>query len=254
MKLTNKVALVAGGASGLGRAVCADLAEHGVTIAVLDRDEAQAKETVRDIGGGLALAVDVTDPDDVERAVDEVLRQLGAIHLNVNTAGIVGAAKIVSRGGHPAAFEDFDRVIRTNLSGTFNVMRLAVAAMLRNEPENGERGVVVNTSSGAAYEGQSGQAAYAASKAGVIGLTLPAARDLAGHGIRVNAIAPGLFETPMAAGLPAPVQDGLLRMITEPRRLGRPAEFAQLVRNIAENGYLNGECIRLDAATRLAAQ
>ncbi|MFF5988339.1 SDR family NAD(P)-dependent oxidoreductase [Prauserella flavalba] len=248
------MALVAGGASGLGRAVCADLATHGAAIAVLDRDEAQAKETVRDIGGGLALAVDVTDPDDVERAVDEVVRQLGAIHLNVNTAGIVDAAKIVSRGGRPAALEDFDRVIRTNLCGTFNVMRLAVAAMLRNEPENGERGVVVNTSSGAAYEGQSGQAAYAASKAGVIGLTLPAARDLAGHGIRVNAIAPGLFETPMAAGLPTPVQDGLVRMITEPRRLGRPAEFAQLVRNIVENGYLNGECIRLDAATRLAAQ
>lgn len=253
MELENKVALVAGGASGLGRAVCADLAARGAVVAVLDRDEAQAKEVVRDLGGGLALGADVTDADEVERAVDDVVRRLGALHLNVNTAGVVNAAKIVSRG-RPASFEDFDRVVRINLCGTFNVMRLAVAAMLGNELENGERGVVVNTSSGAAYDGQSGQAAYAASKAGVIGLTLPIARDLAGQGIRVNAIAPGLFETPMAAGLPAPVQEGLVRMITEPRRLGWPDEFAHLVRSIVENRYLNGECIRLDAATRLAAQ
>lgn len=253
MELKNKVALVAGGASGLGRAVCVDLAERGAVVAVLDRDAGQAKEVVRELGGGLALGADITDAGEVERAVDEVMRTLGAVHVNVNTAGIIGAAKIVSRGA-PASFEDFDRVVRTNLCGTFNVMRLAVAAMLGNEPEDGERGVVVNTSSGAAYEGQPGQAAYAASKAGVIGLTLPVARDLSGKGIRVNAIAPGLFETPMSEGLPPDVREGLVGMITEPRRLGKPAEFAGMVRAIVENPYLNGECVRLDAATRLTAR
>ncbi|OQS16166.1 3-hydroxyacyl-CoA dehydrogenase [Nocardia donostiensis] len=252
MDLKNKVALVAGGASGLGRAVCADLTRHGAVVAVLDQDKAKAEEVVQELGGGLALAADVTDAAAIEDAVSQVVRELGALHLNVNTAGVLAAAKIVSRNG-PASLEDFDRVIRVNLCGTFNVMRMAVAAMLNNELDNGERGVVVNTSSGAAYEGQTGQAAYAASKAGVIGFTLPVARDLAGSGIRVNAIAPGLFETPMSEGLPDRVHDGLVRMITEPRRLGQPSEFAHLVRSIVENRYLNGECIRLDAATRLGA-
>jgi 3-hydroxyacyl-CoA dehydrogenase/3-hydroxy-2-methylbutyryl-CoA dehydrogenase len=253
MKMEGNVAVVAGGASGLGRAVCEQLAERGARIAVLDRDMEAARALAARLGKAVAFEVDVTDAGSVEHAIDATLEHFGAVHVNVNTAGIAGGAKIVS-GGAPASLEAFEWVISVNLVGTFNVMRVAVAAMLRNEPQDGERGVVVNTASAAAFDGQVGQAAYSASKAGVIGMALPIARDLAGTGVRVNTIAPGLFETPMVDGLPDKVRERLRSYVLEPARLGRPQEFAALVAHIVENPYLNAECIRLDAATRLNAR
>lgn len=249
MRIDGKVAVVAGGGSGLGRAVCADLAAGGAAVAVLDRSDTGARDTANALPNAVAIGVDVTDADSVERAIDATLAEFGAVDININTAGVATPAKIVSRG-EPAGLVAFQRVIDVNLGGTFNVMRLAVAAMLGNEPDDGERGVVVNTASGAAFDGQAGQAAYSASKAGVIGMALPVARDLAGTGVRVNTIAPGLFDTPMAGGLPEHVRAGLVATVQEPQRLGRPEEFAQLVRCIVENPYLNAECIRLDGATR----
>lgn len=250
MNVTGKVAVVAGGASGLGRAVCTHLAQAGASVAVLDRDGTGATALAAELPAAIGIETDVADAGAVERALDRTLAEFGAVHIGVNTAGVVDAARIVSRRG-PAALEDFERVVRINLCGTFNVMRVAVAAMLANEPdEDGERGVVINTASGAAYDGQSGQAAYSASKAGVIGLALPVARDLAGTGVRVNTIAPGLFETPMTGSLPDRVRAGIEQTLVEPARMGRPEEFARMVRSIVENGYLNAECIRLDAAVR----
>lgn len=253
MNVQGKVAVVAGGASGLGRAVCTDLAQAGALVAVLDRDGAGAQAAAADLPAAIGLEVDVTDAISVERAVEEVVSRFGGVHINVNTAGVADPARIVSRRG-PARLDEFQRVVEINLCGTFNVMRVAVAAMLRNDPDDGERGVVVNTASGAAFDGQSGQAAYSASKAGLIGLALPVARDLAGTGVRVNTVAPGLFDTPMAASLPEKVRAGLIATMVEPPRLGRSAEFALLVRNIVENPYLNAECIRLDAGIRPPAR
>ncbi|SFN55289.1 NAD(P)-dependent dehydrogenase, short-chain alcohol dehydrogenase family [Pseudonocardia ammonioxydans] len=253
MNITGKVAVVAGGASGLGRAVCTHLGEAGASVVVLDRDRAGAEALAAELPAALGIETDVADAAAVERAIDRALDRFGAVHVGVNTAGVVDAARVVSRRG-PARLEDFERVVRINLCGTFNVMRVAVAAMLQNEPEDGERGVMVNTASGAAYDGQSGQAAYSASKAGVIGLALPVARDLAGTGVRVNTIAPGLFETPMTESLPERVRAGIEATLVEPARMGRPAEFARMVLGIVENGYLNAECIRLDAAVRPPAR
>ena len=253
MNITGKVAVVAGGASGLGRAVCTHLGEAGASVVVLDRDRAGAEALAAALPAAVGIETDVADAAAVERAIDRALDRFGAVHVGVNTAGVVDAARVVSRRG-PARLEDFERVVRINLCGTFNVMRVAVAAMLQNEPEDGERGVMVNTASGAAYDGQSGQAAYSASKAGVIGLALPVARDLAGTGVRVNTIAPGLFETPMTESLPDRVRAGIEATLVEPARMGRPAEFARMVLGIVENGYLNAECIRLDAAVRPPAR
>lgn len=250
MRIENKIAVVVGGASGLGRAVCVELAAAGGRIAVIDCDEDAARQVAAGLPDALAVPADITCAASMEQAIDTVLDAFGALHIDINTAGVVTAAKLVSRG-RPAELDAFERTVGVNLVGTFNAMRVSAAAILRNEPEDGERGVIVNTASGAAYDGQSGQAAYSASKAGVIGLTLPVARDLAGSGIRVNAIAPGLFDTPMSAELPDPVRAGLLESVLEPKRLGRPEEFARLARHLVENEYLNGECIRLDAATRL---
>jgi 3-hydroxyacyl-CoA dehydrogenase/3-hydroxy-2-methylbutyryl-CoA dehydrogenase len=252
VKIEGRVVLVAGGGSGLGRAVCVDLAERGATVAVLDRDGDAAERVAKSLGErAVSLDADVVDGAAVELAVQRTIDHFGAVHINVNTAGISDGAKVV-RDGEPAALAHFERVVAVNLIGTFNVMRVAIAAMLRNQPdENGERGVVINTSSGAAYDGQVGQAAYSASKAGVIGMTLPVARDLAGAGVRVNAVAPGLFNTPMAGGLPQRVRDSLLESILEPGRLGEPPEFAALVRHLVENPYMNAECVRIDAGTRL---
>ncbi|BBG04789.1 MULTISPECIES: SDR family NAD(P)-dependent oxidoreductase [Pseudonocardia] len=254
MNVTGKVAVVAGGASGLGRAVCTHLGQAGASVAVLDRDGIGATALAAELPAAIGIEADVADAGAVERALDRTLAEFGAVHIGVNTAGVVDAARIVSRRG-PAALDDFERVVRINLCGTFNVMRVAVAAMLANEPdEDGERGVMINTASGAAYDGQSGQAAYSASKAGVIGLALPVARDLAGTGVRVNTIAPGLFETPMTGSLPDRVRTGIEQTLVEPSRMGRPEEFARMVRSIVENGYLNAECIRLDAAVRPPAR
>ena len=252
MDVSGKVAVVAGGASGLGRAVCEDLAGRGMKVAVLDRDGGAAKEVAGALGDAArSLAVDVTDAEEIEAAMAAVVDAFGAVHVNVNTAGIVGAGKI-ARSGKPLPLATFAEVIDVNLVGTFNVMRCAVAAMLGNEPDdNGERGAIVNTASAAAYDGQAGQAGYSASKAGVIGMALPIARDLAGTGIRINTIAPGLFDTPMAASVPSNVIEGIVEVIQEPRRQGKPSEFAALVHHLIENQYINAECVRIDAATRL---
>jgi 3-hydroxyacyl-CoA dehydrogenase / 3-hydroxy-2-methylbutyryl-CoA dehydrogenase len=253
MDIKGKRAVVAGGASGLGRAVCVELSACGADVAVLDREIDQAQEVAREVGG-VAVQVDVTSAESAERAITEVLGAFGGIDINVNTAGVPHAHKTVA-DGQAAPLDWFQTVIDVNLVGTFNILRLAVQAMLKSAPDaGGERGVIVNTSSGAAYEGQVGQAAYSASKAGVIGMAMPIARDLAGTGIRINTIAPGLFETPMLSGMPEKVRASLIEMTLEPRRLGAPAEFAALVRHIVENRYLNAECIRLDAATRLGAR
>lgn len=252
MELHGKVAVVSGGGSGLGRATAVRLAESGAKVAVWDANGAAAEDTARSIDG-LALTVDVTSSEQVEAAQQRTVDQFGATHIVVACAGIAPAAKVVSRGA-AAPLDGFRRVLEVNLLGTFNVVRVAAAAMLTNEPENGERGVVVMTSSGAAYDGQVGQAGYSASKAGVAGMTLPLARDLAGKGIRVNSIAPGLFDTAMVAGFSPAVQDSLASQALEPARLGDPGEYAALVEHIVLNAYLNAECIRLDAGMRMSSR
>ena len=243
-------ALVTGGGSGLGAATARALAAAGAKVAVLDIDEGKA-QAVADEVGGIALACDVADANSAEAAVAAARDAHGPAGLCVNCAGIGPAARIVGRDG-PMPLDAFSRVIQINLIGTFNLLRLAAADMAKRDPnDEGERGVIVNTASVAAFEGQIGQAAYAASKGGVAALTLPAARELARFGVRVLTIAPGLFETPMLMGLPQPVQDSLAATLPFPPRLGRPAEFAALVLHMVQNPVLNGEVVRLDSALRM---
>jgi NAD(P)-dependent dehydrogenase (short-subunit alcohol dehydrogenase family) len=251
MELHGQSALVTGGGSGLGAAAAAALAEAGARVAVLDRN-AEAAAAVAARIGGFAATVDVTDAAGAEAALAAAEAALGPPRVLVNCAGIGEAGRILGRDG-PLALEAFARVISVNLIGTFNMLRLAAARMSTLDPgPDGERGVVVNTASVAAYEGQVGQAAYAASKAGVVGLTLPAARELARAGIRVMTIAPGLIETPMFNGVPETLRQGLAASVPFPSRLGRPEEYAALVLQICANRYLNGEVIRLDGALRMA--
>ncbi len=251
MELRGQATLVTGGGSGLGAATCEALAAAGAKIAVLDRNEAAAQAVAARIGG-LAVACDVANAASAEAAVARAGAAHGPARLLVNCAGVGTAGRIVGREG-PLPLAAFEQVIRVNLIGTFNLLRLAAGAMLGLDAlEDGERGVIVNTASIAAYEGQVGQAAYAASKAGVVGLTLPAAREFARAGVRVVTIAPGLIETPMFDGLPAELRRGLADSVPFPARLGRPAEFAALVLHIAANRFLNGETIRLDGALRMA--
>ncbi|MGB3864774.1 MAG: SDR family NAD(P)-dependent oxidoreductase [Xanthobacteraceae bacterium] len=254
MQLDGKVAIVTGAASGLGRASCIALAKAGVRIAAFDRDEARLADIRRELGGEtLGRTVDVADEASVRAAVDAAVEAFGAVHIAVNCAGVADAAKTVSKG-EPFPLATWNKVIGINLTGTFNIIRFAALAMTRNAPEgaSGERGVIVNTASGAASQGQVGQAAYSASKAGVIGLTLPVARDLAQYGIRVVSIAPGLFDTGMVAGMPPQVSQSIVdRMILYPNRMGQPEEFASLVRHIAENAYLNATTIAIDAGARM---
>jgi NAD(P)-dependent dehydrogenase (short-subunit alcohol dehydrogenase family) len=243
-------AIVTGGASGLGAAAARALAEAGAKVAVLDLNLADAEKIARAIGG-LALACDVADEESAAEAVAAARKAHGPARINVNCAGVWSAARTVGRDG-PMALESFARVVRVNLIGTFNVLRLAAADMAGAEPlAGGERGVIVNTSSIAAFEGQVGQAAYAASKGGIASLTLPVARDLAKSGVRVASVAPGLFATPMMYGLPDEVQKALGDSVPFPSRLGEPREFAKLVLHIVENPMLNGVTIRLDGALRL---
>lgn len=251
MQMAGQAALVTGGGSGLGAATAAMLAEAGCRVAVLDRDAARAEEVAGRIGG-LAVTCDVTDEAGAADAVATAAARHGAARILVNCAGIGTAARIVGRdGAMPLAA--FERVIRVNLIGTFNLLRLAATGMSTLDPlADGERGVIVNTASIAAYDGQVGQAAYAASKGGIVALTLPAARELARFGVRVMTIAPGLFATPLLAELPDEVQRSLGASIPYPARLGQPAEFAALVRSCVENPFLNGETIRLDGALRMA--
>jgi NAD(P)-dependent dehydrogenase (short-subunit alcohol dehydrogenase family) len=250
LQLQGLPAVVTGGGSGLGAATAERLVRAGCRVCVLDIDRAAAEASAARIGG-VGVACDVADAASAEAALAQARSAHGVERLLVNCAGIGTAGRIVGRDG-PLALAEFERVIRVNLIGTFNMLRLAAAAMSGLEPlDDGERGLIVNTASIAAYEGQVGQAAYAASKGGVVSVTLPAARELARAGVRVVTIAPGLFETPMVAGLPPEVQQSLAAGVPYPPRLGRPEEYAALVQHIAGNRFLNGEVIRLDGALRM---
>ncbi|MCP5150064.1 MAG: SDR family NAD(P)-dependent oxidoreductase [Chromatiales bacterium] len=244
-------AVVTGGGSGLGRATAEALAAAGARVTAVDLDGRAAGETA-DTVGGLGIACDVADADAVEAAFARAAEAHGAARIVVSCAGIAPAARIVGRAG-AMPLGDFERVIRVNLVGTFNVMRVAAAAMSGLDPagDSGERGVIVNTASVAAFEGQIGQSAYSASKGGVAAMTLPAARELARFGVRVMTIAPGIMGTPMVTGMPDDVQRSLAEQIPFPHRLGRPEEYARLVLHIVENALLNGEVIRLDGAIRM---
>jgi NAD(P)-dependent dehydrogenase (short-subunit alcohol dehydrogenase family) len=252
MKIEGHGAIVTGGGSGLGEAVARELARLGAKVAVLDVNGEAAQRVAAEIGG-TGLATDITDSASLIRALDTAETVHGTARIVMNIAGIGSAKRIVGKDGVPAPLEDFERVVRVNLIGTYNVVRLCAARIARLEPlEDGERGVMLMTASVAAYEGQVGQEAYSASKGGVVSMTLPLARDLAQHAIRVCTIAPGLFATPLMQQLPADVQQSLAVSIPFPKRLGRPEEFAALAAHIVCNGHLNGEVIRLDGALRMA--
>jgi NAD(P)-dependent dehydrogenase (short-subunit alcohol dehydrogenase family) len=252
MELSGAAALVSGGASGLGGATARELVARGSRVAVLDRDGDKAQALTEELGEGVvAFEADVTDEAQVQAAVDGAVEAFGSLRFVVGCAGIGWAEKTVGKEG-AATLQPFETVIRVNLIGMYNVLRLGAAAMNANDPDDGgERGCVVMTASIAAWDGQIGQTAYSASKGGVAALTLPAARDLASRGIRVNTIAPGLFDTPLLAALPQEARDALGAGVPFPRRLGDPHEFALLACHIAENPMLNGETIRLDGALRM---
>ena len=246
----NTVALVTGGASGLGEATARRLHAEGASVVIADLPSSPGEELTADLGEHVRfVATDVRDEAQVQAAIDAA-KELGTLRVVVNCAGVGTPGRVVGKRG-PLPLEDFQNVININLVGTFNVMRLAAAAMLENEPVDGDRGVIVMTASIAAYDGQIGQAAYAASKGGVVGLTLSAARDLADKAIRVVTVAPGTFETPMLSGLPGEVKTVLEQQVPHPSRLGNPAEYASLVAHIVDNPMLNGEVIRLDGALRM---
>ncbi|KMO38319.1 SDR family NAD(P)-dependent oxidoreductase [Methylobacterium aquaticum] len=250
MKVNGVAAIVTGGGSGLGAATGRALAAAGAQVALLDLNEGAAVEVAGEIGG-LALACDVGDAASAEAAVARAAEAHGPARILVNCAGVATAGRIVGRNG-PLDLAAYAKVIQVNLIGSFNLMRLVAAGALALDPlEGGERGVIISTASVAAYEGQVGQAAYASSKAGIVGLTLPAAREFAPSGIRVCAIAPGIFETPMLRGLPPEVQDSLGAAVPFPSRLGKPEEYARLAMAIIDNPMLNGEVIRLDGALRM---
>ena len=251
MRISGAAAIVTGGGSGLGRATAEALAAKGARVAVVDLNPAAAEEAARAVGG-VALVCDVADEASAAVAIGKAEEAHGAARVLINCAGIGTAVRVVSRDGAPAPLADFEKVIRVNLVGTFNMIRLAASSMGKLEPVDGDRGVIVSTASVAAYEGQIGQAAYSASKGGVVAMTLPIARELARISIRVNAIAPGIFMTPMLAGLRQDVQDLLGASVPFPARLGAPAEYAALAVHIVENGYINGETIRIDGALRMA--
>jgi len=253
MQVEDRVFLVTGGSSGLGAAVARELAAAGARILILDVEPRAGDAMAAELGASARfVAGDVTSEDDARRAVEAAVQGLGGLHGLINCAGIAPSEKVVGRDG-PHRLELFARIVAVNLVGTFNLTNLAANAMAKAVPqgEDGERGVIVNTASIAAFDGQIAQAAYAASKAGVAGMTLPLARELARFGIRVVTVAPGVFETPMMAALPEQVRDALGRSVPFPPRLGRPAEFARLVRHVIENPMLNGEVIRIDGALRM---
>jgi NAD(P)-dependent dehydrogenase (short-subunit alcohol dehydrogenase family) len=251
MLLKGEAAIVTGGASGLGAATARRLASQGAKVAVCDLNTKLAETVAAEIGG-VAVTCNVADAASAEAAVAAAAKAHGPARVLVNCAGIGVAKRVIGKDG-AMPFADFDRVIQVNLNGTFNMIRLATTAMSKLEPlATGERGVVINTASVAAYDGQIGQAAYSASKGGIVGMTLPIARELAQFGIRVLTIAPGLFLTPLLAGLPQEAQDSLAAAIPFPRRLGQADEFASLAAHMIDNPYLNGEVVRLDAALRMA--
>ena len=250
MQIQGAGALITGGASGLGLATARRLAAVGAIVTIVDLPSSQGAEIAAELGGAFAPA-DVTSASEVAAAV-AAAQAAAQLRIVVNCAGIAPPAKVLDREGNPAVLADFERVIRINLVGTFNVISQASAVIAKNELHDEERGVIVNTASVAAFDGQIGQPAYSASKGGVHAMTLPVARELARYGIRVCTIAPGIMETPMLMGLPQAAQDSLGQQVPFPSRLGRPDEYAVLVQQIVENGYLNGETIRLDGAIRMA--
>jgi NAD(P)-dependent dehydrogenase (short-subunit alcohol dehydrogenase family) len=251
MDIRGHAAIVTGGASGLGAASAEMLAEAGAKVAILDVNDDGARAIAKKTGG-LAVHCDVTDADGTAAAIAAARGKHGAARILINCAGVGPAKRIVGRDG-PMPLADFERVIQINLIGTFNALRLAGADMQALEPlQDGERGIIICTASVAAYEGQIGQAAYAASKGGVVGLVMPAAREFAQFGIRVNAIAPGIFATPMLHALPEAAQQSLAASVPFPKLLGQPPQYAALVRHMIENRYLNGEVVRLDGALRMA--
>lgn len=252
MKMSDCVAVVTGGASGLGEATVRNFVAKGGRAAILDLQEERGKSLASELGASAVFAkTDVTSEESVASALDRALDAFGRVNALVNCAGIATPGKVVGRAG-PMALAQYEQMIRVNLVGTFNVIRLAAQKMLGNTPnDEGERGVIVNTASVAAFEGQIGQVSYSSSKAGIVGLTLPVAREFADAGIRVVTIAPGLFETPMFDTLPAAAREALAQMTPFPKRLGRPTEFARLVEAIVEIPMLNGSTIRLDGAIRM---
>jgi NAD(P)-dependent dehydrogenase (short-subunit alcohol dehydrogenase family) len=251
MDIAGHAAVVTGGASGLGAATARMLAQAGAKVAILDVNQKAAAEVAIDIKG-IAITCDVTDSAATEKAFSKAAADHGTARILINCAGVGPAKRIVGRDG-PMPLDDFARVISINLVGTFNAMRLAAAAMQSISPmQDGERGIIICTASVAAYEGQIGQAAYAASKGGVVGLIMPAAREFAQFGIRVNGIAPGIFSTPMLHALPEAAQQSLGASVPFPKLLGQPPQYAALVRHMIENRYLNGEVVRLDGALRMA--
>jgi NAD(P)-dependent dehydrogenase (short-subunit alcohol dehydrogenase family) len=259
MNIEGQSALVTGGGSGLGEATALELARLGAKVAVLDINAAQADKVAAAIhatygaGRAVACACDITNSESLQAALDQAAAAIGPARILMSIAGIGSAKRVVAKDGTAAPLEDFVRVVNVNLIGTYNVARLFAAACAKLEPlQDNERGVMVFTASVAAFDGQVGQQAYSASKSGVVGMTLPMARDLAQHGIRVCTIAPGLFATPLMKTLPEPVQQSLAASIPFPARLGKPDEFAQLACHIVTNGHLNGEVIRLDGALRMA--
>ena len=252
MNVSGKVALVTGGASGLGGATVKALHDAGASVVILDLPSSEGEVRAKELGERARFApADVTNEDEVGAAVDVAASDFGGLHVLVNCAGVGWPGRVLTREGKATDIERFEAVIRINLVGTFNVIRLAAQQMASQDPDGEERGVIVNTASIAAFDGQIGQAAYAASKGGVAGLTLPVARDLATKLIRCATIAPGIFDTPMLAGLPEEARAKLAENVPHPHRLGNPAEYAALVRHIVENPMINGEVIRLDAALRM---
>jgi len=255
MQIKDKVFLVTGAGSGLGAATARALVEAGAKVVMADLNRAAGEELASELGAGACFVeTDVANEASATNAIQAAVSTFGGLQGLVNCAGVAPAEKVLGKEG-PHRLESFSRVININLVGTFNMIRLAADAMQKGEPDaGGERGVIVNTASVAAYEGQLGQAAYAASKGGIVALTLPVARELARYGIRVVTIAPGIMETPMLLGMPAEVQESLGKMVPFPSRMGKPSEYASLVKHIAENTYLNGEVIRLDGAIRMGVK
>jgi NAD(P)-dependent dehydrogenase (short-subunit alcohol dehydrogenase family) len=256
MDIKNNVAVISGGASGLGEAVVRDMVANGGKAAILDFDADNGEKLAAELGEAVIFCkTDVADGESVKTAIDQTAKAFGTIHFAVNCAGVASPKKVIDKKGNPMSADFFNRVLQINLVGTMNVIRLAAVEMCKNTPtDDGEKGSVINVASVAAFEGQVGQAAYSASKAAIVGMALPIAREFSDYGIRVNTIAPGIFMTPMMAGLPQNVQDSLAEMMPFPKRLGKPEEFAQLVRHIIENPMINAEVIRLDAALRMAGK
>ncbi|MGB5218255.1 MAG: 3-hydroxyacyl-CoA dehydrogenase [Smithella sp.] len=255
MNIQEVVALVTGGASGLGEACVLDLVKKGARAAIIDVDVEKGEKLAANIGANAIFAkTDITSESDVRQALQKAVEAFGKINVVINCAGVVNPGKLIGRKG-PLPLDSFNKVLQINLVGTLNIIRLAVEQMMNNTPgEDGEKGVIINSASIAAFEGQIGQVAYSASKAGIVGMTLPIAREISDYGIRIVTIAPGIFETPMMAGLPTEVKEGMAKTVPFPRRLGNPAEFAQMALHIIENKMLNGCCIRLDGALRMSAK